>query len=394
MLIQHVRQPHLIHSHAGRRIEAGGGGHHDGFARAAGGGLFVLPAEVAEAPGAEVFGVVDGELGDRVEGAHRHGGVAAGDAVDAVDQALTALDILVVDLAGVLFRALDGGFGDDLADERRRQARLAELHYRFAHALVLRDEGADTDAALGIPLGHGVDEHDILLDSLQVHGGDIGRTGIDELAVNLVREQIQVVFLDQVADPVHFPLGVQIARGIVGVADEDSLRPFVNQFLELLDLGQAEAFLDGRDDRADHRSRGDGEGHIVRVRRLRDDDFVARIQAAQESEKDRLATAGGDDDIIGRELDLVAVVVLHKCLTQRAIALRRAILQRGPVDMLERLQRLRRRGQVRLADVQLVDLHAPVLGGVRQGRQLPDRRSRHIHSSFRNEEFVLVRCHT
>ena len=394
MLIQHICQPHLIQTHAGRGIEARGGGHHNGLARAAGGGLFVLPAEVAEAPGAEVFGIVDGELGDRIEGTHRHGGVAAGDAVHAVDQALTALDILVVDLAGILLGSLDRGFGDHLSDERRRQARLAELHHRFAHALVLRDEGADTDAALGIPLGHGVDEHDILLDPLQVHGGNIRRTGIDELAVNLVREQIQVVLLHQVADPVHLPLGIQIARGVVGIADEDGLRPLVDQFLELLDLGQAEALLDGRDDRPDYRASGDSERHIVRVRRLRDYDLVARIQAAQESEQNRFATAGGNDDIIGRELDLITVIVLHKCLAQRPIALRRAILQRGPVDMLERLQRLRRRGQVRLADVQLVDLHAPVLGGVRQGRQLPDRRSRHIHPSFRDEEFVLIRCHT
>ena len=390
MLIENIRKPNLVQAHAGRRVEARGGGHHDGLARAAGRGLFVLPREFAKAPGAEVFGVVDRELGDRVERAHRHGSIAPGNPVHAVNQALTALDVFVIDLAGVLLGALDGGLGDDLADERGRQTSLAELHHRLPHAGVLRDERADADAALGIPLGHRVDEHDILLDPLQVHRGNIRRTRVDELAINLVGEQVKVIFLDQIPDPVHLLLGVQIPRGIVGIADEDGLRALVDQFLELLHLGQAEALLDGRDHGADHRARGDRERHVVRVRGLRDDDLVARIQAAQEGEKDRLAAAGGDDDVVGRELDLVAVIVLHKCLSQRPIPLRRAILERGPVDMLERLQRLRRRRQVRLADVQLVDLHPPVLGRIRQRRQLPDRRSRHLHPPLRNAKFVVV----
>ena len=393
LLVQDVGEADLVQAHAGGGVEAGGGGHHDGLARAAGGGLFVLPRELAQAPGAEVLGVVDGELGDRVERAHRHGRIAAGNAVHPVDQALTALDILVIDVAGVLLRALDGGFGDHLADEGRRQAGLAELHHRLAHLLVLRDERADADAALGIPLGHRVDEDHVLLDPLQVHRGDIRRARVDELAVHLVGEEVQVVFLDQVADAVHLALGVQVARGVVGVADKDGLRALVDQFLELFHLGEAETFLDGGDDGADHGAGGDGERHVVRVRRFRDDDLVAGVQAAQEREKDRLAAAARDDDLIGGQFDLVPVVVRHKCLAQRPIPLGRAVLEGFPVDMLEGLQRLRGRRQVRLADVQLVDLHAPVLGGIGQWRQLPDRRRRHIHAPLGNVQLVGG-CHT
>ena len=393
VLIQDIRQSHLIHAHAGRRVEAGGGSHHNGFAGAARGSFLVLPAEFAQAPGAEMFSILYRQLCHRVEGAHRHRGIASRNAIYSINQAFTALDILVVDVAGVLFRSFDGGLGDHLTDKWRREPRLAELHHRLAHLLVLRDECADADAALGIALGNGVDEHDILLDPLQMHGGNIRRSRVNELAINLVGEQVQVIFLDQIPDPVHLLLCIQITRGIIRIADQDSLRALVNQLLELLDLGQAEALLDGRDDRPDHGTRGDRKGHVVRVGWLGDDDLVARVQAAQESEKDCLAAAGGDDDVVGGELDLVAVVVLNKCLAQRAIALRRAILERGPVDVLERLQRLRRRRQIRLADVQFVDLHAPVLGRVGQGRQLPDWRSRHIHTALGNEKSV-VRFHT
>ena len=393
MLIQHIRQSHLVQAHARRRVEARCGGHHDRLARASGRRLLVLPREFTQAPGAEVFGILYRQLRDRVERAHRHGGVAAGDAVDAVNQALTALDILVVDVAGVLFRSFDRGLGDHLSDERRRQARLAEFHHRLSHLLVLRNQRADADAALGIPLGHRVYQNDILLNPFQMHGRNIRRARVNELAIHLVGEQVQMVFLDQISNPVHLLLRVKITRGIIRIADQNRLGPFVNQFLELLNLGQAKALLDGRDDRPNHRTRGDRERHVVRVGRLGDDDFIARVQAAQEGEKDCLAAAGGDDDVVGGELDLVAVVVLHKCLAQRAIALRRAILERGSVDVLERFQRLRRRRQIRLADVQFVDLHAPVLGRIGQGRQLPDRGSRHIHTALGNEKSV-VRFHT
>ena len=321
VLVEDVGEADLVAAHAGGGVEAGGGGHHDGLAGAVGGRLLVLPGEVGEAPGAEVLGVLDGELGDGIECAHGHGRVAPGDAVHAVDQALTALDVLVVHLAGVLLGALDGGLGDELADERRRQARLAELHHRLPDLGVLGDERADADAALGIPLGHGVDEDDVLFDPLQVHGRYVRRARVDELAIHLVGEEVQVVFLDQIPDPVHLLLGVQIAGRVVGIADEDGLRALVDQFLELLHLRQAEALVDGGRHRPDHGAGGDREGHVVGIRRFRDDDLVARVQAAQEREQHGLGTAAGDDNLIGPELDLVPVVVPHERLPQRPISL-------------------------------------------------------------------------
>lgn len=107
--VEHVGHAHFVAAGAGGGVEAGGGGHHHGAA-------FVL--EFAQAPGAEVFGVVDGKAGHGVEGAHGDGGVDAGYAVESVDEAFAAFDIFVVDVAAVFLWGVDGCFGGNLADER------------------------------------------------------------------------------------------------------------------------------------------------------------------------------------------------------------------------------------------------------------------------------------
>ena len=221
-----------------------------------------------------------------------------------------------------------------------------------------------------------------------MHRGDVRRARVDEFAVHLVAEEEEVVLLHQVADLVHLVLGIEVARRVVGIADEDGLRALVDEFLELLHLGQAETLVDGGRDGPDHRAGGDREGHIVGVRRLRDDDLVARIEAAHECEQHRLGAARGDDDLVRGELDLVALIVVHERLAQRAEALRRAVFQHLAVYVLEHVERLLRRRQVGLADVQAVDLHSPLLGGVRQRGEHTDGRCRHLQAAVRYPKFI------
>ena len=69
-------------------------------------------------------------------------------------------------------------------------------------------------------------------------GRDIGRSCVDILTIHLVGEEIQVVFLHEVADLVHLTTGIEIACGVVGIADHDSTGALVDQLLKLLHLGQ------------------------------------------------------------------------------------------------------------------------------------------------------------
>ena len=311
MLAEHIGQADLVLPEFRVGVEPCCRGHHHSLSAASLRAVSVVVGEVVQTPGAEFLSVVHRELGHGVEGSHRDRSVAARDAVDPVNQALAPFDILVVHISGVLLRAFDAGFGHKLSQKRRTEAGLAEFHHSLANFRVLGDEGSDSDSALGVAFGHGVDEHHILLNAFEVHCGNVGRAGVDEFAVHLVGEEVQIVFLHKVPDLVHLLLGVEIAGRVVRVADEYGLGPFVDEFFEFLHLRQAEAFVNGGGDGADDRSGGDGEGHVVGVGRFRDYYFVTGVEAAHEGEEHRLGASGRDDDFIAVELYLVALVVVH-----------------------------------------------------------------------------------
>ena len=214
-------------------------------------------------------------------------------------------------------------------------------------------------------------------------GRDVGRTRVDVLTIDLVGEEIEVVLLHDVAYLVHLAAGVEVARGVVGVTYQDGLGAFVDELLELLHLGQRETFLNGGCHGADDRPCRDGKGHVVGVCGFGHDDFVSRVQTAQEGEEHGFGTSGGDDDIVGREVDVVLLVVAHQLLAVALVALRWAVLQHGAVDVAYCVEGCLGCGQVGLTDVEVIHVYSPFLGVVSQGCQLADRRCRHFISSDR-----------
>ena len=278
----------------------------------------------------------------------------------------------------VLARRIDRRLGDDLPHERRRQPRLAELHHGVVQRTVLGDERPDADAALRVAFRHRVDQHHVLLDPLQMAGRDIGRPRIDEFAVDFVRKEKKVVALHQIADLHHLAARIEVPRRVVGVADQDAARAVVDKLLELLDRRQREAVLDRGGDRPDHGAGRYGESHVVGVGRFGYDDLVARIEARHEGEKHRFGASRRDDDVVGRQADLVLGVILDQLFAQRPVAVAGAVFQHGAVYLLQGVQPHLRRGQIGLADVEMIDLHAAGLGGLGQRKEFSNRRLGHF----------------
>ena len=110
-------------------------------------------------------------------------------------------------------------------------------------------------------------------------GRDVWRTGVDILSVDFVGEEIEVVFLYQVAYLVHLAACVKIARGVVRVANHYRTGALVDQFLELFDLRKRETFVYRGGNGAYLCPCRDGKSHVVGVCRLGNDAFVARVQA-------------------------------------------------------------------------------------------------------------------
>ena len=330
---------------------------------------------------AEILRIFDGEGGSRIESALRHGSIHTRDGVEPRDDEVAAGQILVVALLRVFFRALDGRVGDDLSQQGRAQAGLGEFHHGIAHVLVPGDDVADADAALGVPLGHGINDDHVLFDAFQVHGGDIRLVRIAELAIDLVGEEVQIVFLNDVAESVELFLRIEIARGVVRVADEDGPGLGGDDLLERLDVRKGEVVLDAGGD-GEHVETGlCGEGQVVRVAGFHHDDLVARVHAGHEGHQQGFGAAGGDEHVFGRDLDSETAVVSYKFLAERQIAVAGAVFKRGAVDVFQRIQGLLRSGEIRLADVEMIYFDAVPFGGVSIGYQLSDGGSRHSNPS-------------
>ena len=136
----------------------------------------------------------------------------------------------------ILSRSINRRLGYNLADKWRAQTSLAEFHHCIPHLAIFGNERSDAYSALRITLRHRVNQHNILLDTLQVACRDIGRAGIDKLAIDLIGEEKQIILLDQIAYAIHLLTSIKIARRVIGITDKDSSRAFVNQGFKLLNL--------------------------------------------------------------------------------------------------------------------------------------------------------------
>ena len=185
--------------------------------------------------------------------------------VELVNQEITSSQILVIDLLHILFGCGERRLCNNLTEQGRAQTRLTELHDGLTHGLVLGNQRTDTYTALRISLGDGVHEHYVLLYALKVAGGDIRRLGIDELTVHLVGDEIEVVFLDEVANLTHLLFRIEVSRRVIGVANQNRARLRRNLLLEFLHRWQFETVLDIRLDGLDDRSGRDGKRHVVGI---------------------------------------------------------------------------------------------------------------------------------
>ena len=217
-----------------------------------------------------------------------------------------------------------------------------------------------------------------------MHGADVGRAGVDVLTINLVGEEVEVVLLDQVAYLVHLAAGIEITCGVVGVADKYGAGTLVDEFLEPLDTGQCKSFLYGGGDGADGGTCRHSKGHIVGIGGLGDDNLVAGIEGTHKGKEHGLRTAGGNDDIVGSNLDVILVIILCKFLSIAEITLRWRIFEHLTVNILEGIKSTLRGRQVGLTDIEVINFGATGLGCSCQRCQLTDWRFGHFKSANRN----------
>ena len=233
---------------------------------------------------------------------------------------------------------------------------MAEFQQCRLKFLVPGDHAAHPGTAGGEPLGHGVHDHQILVDIPEPsHGGHAEFVVVADLPVDLVADEEQIVFLGNVRNHPHFRLVQHHAGGVARIGNEDCPGVGGNEALDPLPIGVAVALPGIGGQCPDDAAGGVNEGGVVGVIRLGDDDLGVGIQNGQAGEEKCLAAAGGHQDVVVLQGHPQGAVVVPDGLNQLRPSGRGLIGQGFVRKSVHRLVKFRGRGNVRLSDVQVIN---------------------------------------
>ena len=363
----------LMTAFLGVGIETCGRSHHKGL---------VVVVEVGEEPLAELVAIIDRQFHNGVESTLGIGAEASGNLVDALDNDVAASNILFAHGIEIVLRGIDSGLAENLTKRGRRKTGLCQTHGDAVNLFVLGDHATDTGTAGAVALGHGVEQHNVLLKAFELHDAEMLLSVVAELAIDLVGKEEEVVLLHYLGNLHQFLFGVEIAGGVVGVANHDGAGARSDGFLKVLDRRQSETGLDVAGDSLDGSVAQFGESVIVGVVGFGNEDFVARVEADGEGKLQGLAAAGGHDNLLGSDMDVVFGIVFDKFLAIGQIASAMAIGQHANLGVGQSLESALGGLDVGLADVEVIDMYSTLLGGVGEGDEFANGRLGQFESFF------------
>ena len=182
------------------------------------------------------------------------------------------------------------------------------------------------------------------------------------------------MLLRDVRDHAHLFRLEDDARGVAGVGEHDGAGLLVDERLNPLAVSEIVAFLGRGGQRADGRARCAHEGVVVGVEGLRNDDLIAIIQNAVERDGKRFAAAGGDDHVVGLQMNVQIGVIFFDSLDHFRDTGGGSVLKHGLLKVFDSIKISLRRFNVGLADVEMVNLRAPLFGFYLIGIEFADGR--------------------
>ena len=209
---------------------------------------------------AEGIGIIYRQAGHRIEGAAGVGAENAGHAVEPVDEGISSFQIFGPGCVEVIGGQVGGGLAEDLGEGWGAQSCLGKFHNGVEHCLVAGHECADAAAAGAVAFGDGIHHEHVVLRPFEVHGADM-RSAVAEVAVGFVGKKVEVVADDEFPEGLHLFAAVEVAGGVIGVADHDGLCAGRDELFEFGDgwKGEPAFYIGGK--RFDDNTGGNGEIH-------------------------------------------------------------------------------------------------------------------------------------
>ena len=130
-------------------------------------------------------------------------------------------------------------------------------------------------------LRHSVHDDGALAHSVKRYRGNVLRAIVDNVFIDLVRDGENVPLLTEVGDDAEFLAAEDLSRWVVRRIDNDGLRLVVESGGEFLLIERPAG--PPQLDVARRRTGDDGVGTVIFIKRLEDDDFVARIDDGKQN---------------------------------------------------------------------------------------------------------------
>ena len=165
----------------------------------------------------------------------------------------------------------------------------------------------------------------------------------------------------------EFGFGQHGARRIVGRADQDGLGAGRDGREDSLVIRQVEPVGGLGPQGAKRYARHHREGVVVGVEGLEAEHFVAWFRHDLQREKNGFAASDGHHEIAFVEFNARRAIIAGKRQTIGGLALGAAVGDDAAVVGVKGLQKRPRRGDIRLADVQRMDMDPPCHRGIREG---------------------------
>ena len=180
-------------------------------------------------------------------------------------------------------RCVNGSLGENLSEARRGEAGLGKAHSYGVDLAVAGYHASYACATCAITFRYRVEEDSVALKTFELHHAEMFVAIVAKLTVYFVGEKVAVVFFDQSGNFKQLLVGVEVARGVVGVAYHDGFSARSYYLFEIFDGRQGEACLDVAGDGYNFCVAQFGEGVVIGVVRFWDYDFVARVKTNCES---------------------------------------------------------------------------------------------------------------
>ena len=173
---------------------------------------------------------------------------------------------------------IHGCLGQYLPQGGRTEACLGEFHGCTVEGPVFCHQCTHTRTAGTVALADGIDHHHMFFTAFQLQYRLVHLLVIGKFAVDFIGKKKKIVLQNEFAQGFQLFVRVDVARRVVGIANDDGFGALVDQCFEVRNRRQGKSVFDACRDRSHTNVAGRGKTVVIGIKGFRYDYLIARIE--------------------------------------------------------------------------------------------------------------------